>query len=156
MASLQDEFPELTQKVFDALRPIADISHGDSAQVVGSVVLSSVRSAFVVLLQQDLIYSGDEAKGLPQTIIPELPLGVTETDLGPADGGSVVEQVTSAIDIAQGSGSVDPGELPTVDKHEEASEDDTEIHQADAAAVAQDAERSDQLAAQHEGEVGNV
>lgn len=112
MASLQDEFPELTQKIFDALRPISDIAHGDSGQVVASVVLSSVRSAFLVLLQQDLIYSGDEAKAVPadvdapkgmaepvETVAPStIPLGVMETDLGPADGNGVADPVTAVVD----------------------------------------------------------
>jgi len=109
MASLQDEFPELTQKIFDALRPIADIAHGDSAQVVASLVLSSVRSAFLVLLQQDLIYAQDEVEAgyrkslgsgadagapaepaepvttvAPSTTVLDGVLPVMETDLGAA------------------------------------------------------------------------
>jgi hypothetical protein len=91
---LQDEFPDLTQKVFDALRPISQIAHGDSPVVVASVVLSAVRAAFVVLLQQDLIYSAVEVNGN----------NVTDPVTSAVDLGTLDKWPTAGVDL----GSVEP------------------------------------------------
>ena len=91
MSSLNDEFPGLMAKIVMALKPIANVEHGDSVALLGGVVMNSVRAAFQIMCDQDLIEAASVTRDLGS---------VADSASVTRDLGSVADSATPEQEVA--------------------------------------------------------